>query len=39
VNGEEVAVVDLNSRAVVERQKQAATAVGFSLTGQLLTLR
>jgi hypothetical protein len=38
VNGEEVAVVDLDTRAVVERQKKLATAVGFSPTGQLLTL-
>lgn len=38
-NGEEVATVDLNARAVVERRKAIATAVGFSSTGQLLTLR
>jgi hypothetical protein len=39
VNGEEVAVVDLNTRAVVERRKDAATAVGYAPTGPLRTMR
>ena len=37
-NGEEVAVVDLGTRAVVERQKERATAVGYAPTGLLRAL-
>jgi hypothetical protein len=38
-NGEEVAVVDLATRAVVEREKKAVTAVGYAPTGLLRVLR
>ncbi len=39
VNGEEVAVIDLQTHTVVERRKGVATAVGYAPTGELRTLR
>jgi DNA-binding beta-propeller fold protein YncE len=39
LNGEEVAVIDLQTRTLLERQKGKATAVGFAPTGLLRVLR